>query len=74
LGLELLEDDLRDDVRHIENIRDVREACDTAVVILNDLLQYDKLKDNNLQMQLSPHSLVGVVEEAIAPFTVQVTE
>jgi signal transduction histidine kinase len=50
----------------------VRKACETAVDILNDLLQYDKLKDNNLQMQLSPHSLIGVVEEAIAPFTVQV--
>jgi signal transduction histidine kinase len=79
LGLELLSDELnnsRTDSEEVNGYRDcvdqIREAAGIAVEILNDLLQYDKMQDNALQIQKSPHRAIEMVNEIFNTFKIQV--
>jgi signal transduction histidine kinase len=53
VGLQLLEEDLKnsdhvEDRSRLDTITDVKSACQTALEILNDILNYDKIEDGNI--------------------------
>ena len=56
LGLKILEKEISkakgpNYLERLITVRDVVNACDVAVVILNDLLNYDKLEDDSLTIE-----------------------
>ena len=56
LGLKILEKEISKSkgprhIEHLVTVRDVVNACDIAVGILNDLLNYDKLEDGSLGVE-----------------------
>ena len=77
MGLELLEEELATDNSplakgYAECVMQLRSATGVAVDILNDLLQYDKIKDDNLQIYPATHSALTIVNEAVGTFSLQV--
>ena len=77
LGLELLSEELtgRDDphtIGYFDCVEEIRDAAGIAVEILNDLLQYDKMQDNKLQMTKTPHAAMDILHEVFNTFKVQV--
>jgi signal transduction histidine kinase len=81
LGLELLSEDLSDyalkvldpfTLRLRDSVDELREASGIAVEILNDLLQYDKMQDNTLQLQRENQSPLDIAKEVVGTFKIQV--
>ena len=79
LGLELLSDELNERSNfdpsaagYRDCVDEVREAAGIAVEILNDLLQYDKMQDNALQMVKVKHPAIDIVTEVFNTFKIQV--
>jgi hypothetical protein len=82
LGLDLLAEELElddapapaddDSQERIESVRLIKEAASTAVDILNNLLQYDKLHDNTLVVSKSTLHALDFVAEVLEPFKIQV--
>jgi hypothetical protein len=76
LGLEMLGEDLQREpeaiATHIDNVHQVQESCRVAIDILNDLLQYDKLQDHNLQMSFVETPAMAMISGFLAPFKIQV--
>jgi signal transduction histidine kinase len=76
LGLKCLESDVKqylteDQWNSIEDIfEDVKDACGTAVDILNDLLLYEKLDDGIFGLNLSLHPLRQILDDAFRFFRV----
>jgi signal transduction histidine kinase len=77
LGLKCLESDVKqylteDQWNSIEDIfEDVKDACGTAVDILNDLLLYEKLDAGIFNLALTPVSLSKFVNESVKIFRAQ---
>jgi signal transduction histidine kinase len=79
LGLKVLEKEIakRKGPFHAEQlciIRDVVNACDIAVSILNDLLNYDKLEDGTLMIEPKKVLALPFVISAISLFLLQAEE
>jgi signal transduction histidine kinase len=77
LGLELLEEELTTDTSsrakgYSESVTQIKSAAAIAVDVLNDLLQYEKMKDNTLQMFRAVHPATDVVTEVLETFKIQV--
>ena len=75
LGLKLLQDDFvrsNDDVSRVETVKDIKESCDIAINILNELLMFDKLESGILKLELKKVSPWTFVNDVIKPFFVQV--
>ena len=75
LGLKLLQDDFvrsNDDVSRVETVKDIKESCDIAINILNELLMFDKLESGILKLELKKVSPWTFVTDVIKPFFVQV--
>ena len=77
LGLKLMFDDFTkhgESRSRLENLSDIRESCDTAVNILNELLKLDKLESGILMLEKKPVLAWSFVSEIVRPFAVQVRE
>jgi len=76
LGLKLLQDDFvrsNDDVSRVETVKDIKESCDIAINILNELLMFDKLESGILKLELKKESPWIFVNDVMKPFYVQVS-
>lgn len=72
-GLELLEIDYANsnhppDCERATRIVEMRESCATAVEILNDLLQYEKLESGIMKLELSTVNPLPYINKVLAPF------
>eukprot|EP01041_Mallomonas_annulata_P003145 gene3145-6186_t len=73
LGLELLRQVLIDARigKDVEMLDDIKEACNIALELVNDMLTYDKMEDGILALEKAPVSIWHVVRKAIKPFFIQ---
>lgn len=78
MGLELVESQLRslgipipEDV--FEDISETRKSCATAVEILNDLLDYEKLESGLMTVEKSPIDPISFLQETAKPFLLGAT-
>ena len=76
LGLKLLLDYFNGigDSGNLETAKDIRESCDKAIAILNEVLVYDKLATGLLVIEpeyVSPYTFIA---EVLRPFHLQVTD
>jgi len=53
-------------------VTEISESCDTAIAILNDLLDYDKLDEGTMKLELSEYDVNELIFSAATPFSVQV--
>jgi signal transduction histidine kinase len=58
----------------IDLIRDVEESSDTAVVVLNDLINYDRLAMENMKLELHYVRVNTLLSNIVRPFHVQATQ
>ena len=75
LGLKFMFDDFNshgESRSRLENLSDIRESCDTAVNILNELLTLDKLESGILMLEKKPLLAWSFISEVVRPFVVQV--
>jgi hypothetical protein len=52
-------------------VMEVEDSSDTAVGILNDLINYDKISMNNMQLELQVVNIWDLVRESYEPFLIQ---
>lgn len=81
LGLKLLEDELKcveprhpDDGRFDECVKliaELHDSADAAVVVLNDMINYDKLEMNTLRLELKPVTILRILNKVIKPLRLQ---
>jgi hypothetical protein len=82
MGLELLEEDLLNDNtsssssahvhEYVNCVSQLRSASSVAIDILNDLLQYDNMKEDKMQIYPSLQPALGIVNETVETFKLQV--
>lgn len=64
MGIRILQKKLSIDVDNnidqLDILTDISMACDSAIAILNDLLNYDKLEDGNLLVEVSRRLNINV--------------
>jgi hypothetical protein len=80
LGLDLLAEDFQQDDNsddliaqgRSESVQLIKESASTAVNILNDLLQYDRLQDDALVVSKAMLPALDFIYESIEPFKIQV--
>lgn len=72
-GLQLLESRLEGVVERdiLEIIDDIKQSCRDAIDILDDLLSYEKIDSQLLQLEKSPVNIHSFVIESLRPFGVQ---
>ena len=72
-GLQLLESRLDGIVEEdiLEIIDDIKQSCRDAIDILDDLLSYEKLDSQLLQLEKSPLDIHSFVIESLRPFGMQ---
>ena len=58
----------------IELIADVTQNADCAITVLNDLINYDKIMMNSLNLEYSSNNIEYLVLEAIKRFHIQALE
>ena len=76
IGLGFLQEQLSvtcSDNTHQETVRDIAYSCDKAMVVLNEVLLWDKLEKGILALELEPLSPYVFVVEVVNPFHIQVT-
>jgi hypothetical protein len=56
----------------LQSLLDIKESCQSAIDILNDLLLYDKLEDGEMTLERRPVNVKLTLERMLKPFTVQV--
>ena len=73
MGLQVLADELEtSDKDTLESLREVREACDISVNVLNELLMFDKLEGGTLMLEKTKENALELVTETISAFNIQV--
>ena len=73
MGLQVLTDDLSSaDQQILNNLREVRESCDIAVNVLNELLMFDKLEGGTLMVEKEEVNALDLVTKTVALFNMQV--
>lgn len=55
-----------------EIIQEMKQACDTAISTLNDVLLYDKIEGGTMALEKRPISVMQLLSQAIRPFFIQV--
>lgn len=60
---------LLDDARAVAD--DIFECSKAAVMVLNDLLNYDKIENKSLKMEISPLSIEETLKTTLKPILVQ---
>ena len=74
LGLELLQTHIEKDngdAESIDILRSLRESCSTAVEILNELLQYEKIEAGLMTLEREFVYPLPFIAKACAPFLIQ---
>ena len=75
LGLQLLENESKNGSPLIrDTVREVKDSCEIALNILNDLLAFDKLEDGALNLEYKSISVWELIQESVRPFNIQVSE
>ena len=75
MGLDLIRDELvaaSAPAALLETVTDTKTSCDNAVVVLSDLLTFDKLENGTLKLELEEVDAVSVIKQTVQPFFVQV--
>ena len=75
LGLKLLQDDMlrmRDSPERIETVHNIRQSCNHATTILDDLLTYDKLESGITEPEMKPMRAWGFIRDCVRPFLTKV--
>jgi hypothetical protein len=57
----------------VEDVQQVKQACDSVIRVLEALMQFDKVRDGTLKVELSPQPLLPIVEQTIASFATMVS-
>ena len=52
-------------------VLEIEDSSDTAVGILNDLINYDKISMNNMQLELQVVNIFDLLRNSFAPFLIQ---
>eukprot|EP01042_Synura_sphagnicola_P036670 gene36670-biopygen16917 len=74
LGLKLLSDDLRRDgssADRLDTVKDVKESCDIAINILNELLVFDKLQTGLLHLESEHVAPWSFIQDTVKTFYIQ---
>ena len=71
LGLQLLKSEAMEQLS-IDTIDDIKLSIDIAVNMLNDLLVYEKLEGNIMQLHCNNIRIQELIADTIRPFTLQV--
>jgi hypothetical protein len=58
----------------LQSLLDIKESCQSAIDILNDLLLYDKLEDGEMTLERRSVNVKLTLERMLKPFTVQVNK
>ena len=76
VGLELVEKRIRQGYIIGEELLDIlddsRQSCDSAIAILNDLLNYEKLDAGIMALERTEFAALSLIEETMRPFLSQV--
>ena len=73
MGLQVLVDELQTtEPDTLESLQEVRESCDIAVNVLNELLMFDKLEGGTLMLEKTKENALELVTETISAFNIQV--
>ena len=75
MGLQVLIEALQSpaDMENLDTANDVKNACDVAVNVLNEVLTFDKLESGTLMLEKSTVHAMGLVEETVSMFQIQVS-
>ena len=71
LGLQLLKSEAAEQ-SSIDTIDEIKLSIDIAVNILNDLLVYEKLEGNIMELHCKNIQIQELIADTIRPFTLQV--
>ena len=55
----------------MDTLVDVKDACETALEILNDFLLYDKLQNSKVELQKKVICVVDFVSKCLKSFSLQ---
>ena len=77
IGLDLLKKDLRTSnspkkTQMVETLADMKNQCDAAIEILNDLLNYEKLDSGIMTLDKAQVQAWSLLTESVQPFFIQV--
>ena len=53
-------------------LSDINSSCENSIDVLNELLLYDKMEDNTVQIEKESTLIRKILLDTIAPFAVQV--
>lgn len=72
MGLQVLEEDLESAIREDqETVQDIKDSCNVAVNVLNELLTFDKLESGNLLLEKSTVNAMSLIKKTVKPFHIQ---
>ena len=77
IGLDLLKKDLRTSnspkkTQMVETLADMKNQCDAAIEILNDLLNYEKLDSGIMTLDKAQVQAWSLLTGSVQPFYIQV--
>ena len=75
MGLELLWDEVTTGASSevlLKVVNDSMTSCDNAVLVLNDLLTFDKMERGALLLELETVDVMSLIRSTVQPFFVQV--
>ena len=74
MGLQVLAEGMQyfNPEEEMETMTEVRDSCDIAVNVLNELLTFDKLQSKTLLLEKSTVEAWELIEKSIKPFHSQV--
>ena len=55
----------------IELVQDIVDSANTAIAVLNDLIDYDKIDTGTMSLQKEPLNLQSIIESTVHQFSVQ---
>ena len=73
MGLQVLkrESIQRNDMKYIITVKEVETSCEAAIVILNDLLVYEKLDSGILKLEKTSIHISKFLQDSVRPFQIQ---
>ena len=75
LGLKVLYDDMErteNNWDRLETVQNIKESCNAAITVLDDLLAYDQLEDGMTQPNMTMFKAWNFVRDTTRPFRGQV--
>ena len=59
-------------IKLTETVTEIKESCDVAVTILDDLLTYEKIEDGFLRLDLKLTNALLFMQQTVRPYIFQV--